>query len=482
MASPRFPSDVTSALGQFWQPDHPQDWRTGVVRIEGSTVALEVSPALTPSWVYTPLGNGTMAVSRPTESDQMTILGSISTAPSQLSIWGARTTTRHQMGMPFPDSQPPESHSLEAEWCLLGSHLPKPDMRFHGVRIDVSNLTEWARIPGVDWQVEEGSRRMTWGYEQVDDFDARLPDGEGYLTLGSKLGFSFPDLHGVRVNTAADLVAELTDGWTLADCFRRLTIPLTTLMTLLSGKPCGLRSLSLWRESEDSWSAVYGRHVDPQAPAKCGELLLDRIDVGVDFLPNWLALNERLGPVPHILAAVIRGELPTVEAEALALVTAMEALHRTLAPGVRRFEQQDVDAAVAGLQSSTVPPVIRKSLQDALGSWWPEYSYPMRVSALAEPVATAVPQCVGRLGRWKQAVVNQRVALAHGLETGGMDIESLTRMHALNLSIRWTLLIRLLLLAGVSPEVLLTAAGQSERFSQDADIWRTYWPRVFPAT
>jgi hypothetical protein len=157
----------------------------------------------------------------------------------------------------------------------------------------------------------------------------------------------------------------------------------------------------------------------------------------------------------------------------------MEALHRTLDPGARRFTEADVDAAVAGLASAAMPSEIQKSLTSALATWWPEYSYPMRVLALAEPVAAAVPECVGRLNRWKKAVVDQRVSLAHGIESGGVSIDDLTRMHALNLSIRWSLLIRLLLLAGVQPQALSAAANRSERFRQESLTWRTHWPRLF---
>lgn len=474
-----FPLDPTSCLGQFWQPQDPVDQRTGVVRVEGTQVELEVSPALTPSYVFTPLGGGTTAISHADDPPDMVVLGSVSESPSLLSLWGVRTRRRHSIGLPFPGQQQPESHLLTAEWCILKSHLPDPAMRFHGIRADFGNLTQWARLPGITWNYVVGSHKMLWSYEDVDHLDAQLSSGEGYVTLGSGLSFSFPDLHGARQSTSADLEVELNAGWTLSDCFRRFTIPVATGLTLLSGKRCSLRTLSVWSQDNDTWNSVHGRNVEPDTPIASGELLLDREQMGLDFITRWLAVCERITPVPQILAAVVTGEMPTVEAEALALVTAVEALHRTLAPGARRFTQAEVEEAMDGLAAASMPAEVRKSFIDALRNWWPEYSYPMRIRALAEPVAAAVPQCVGRLNRWKNAVVEQRVSLAHGISSGGDRTESLVKMHALNLSIRWMLLVRLLLLAGVTPELLKAATDQSERFRQEREVWQTHWPTVF---
>lgn len=128
---------------------------------------------------------------------------------------------------------------------------------------------------------------------------------------------------------------------------------------------------------------------------------------------------------------------------------------------------------------ASMPDGVRKSFTDALRDWWPEYSYPMRIHALAEPVAAAVPECVGRLNRWKTAVVEQRVSLAHGINSGGNRTDSLVKMHALNLSIRWMLLVRLLLLTGVTPQLLNAATHASELFGRERDVWQTHWPGVF---
>ncbi|MGB3485175.1 MAG: HEPN domain-containing protein [Mycobacterium sp.] len=102
-----------------------------------------------------------------------------------------------------------------------------------------------------------------------------------------------------------------------------------------------------------------------------------------------------------------------------------------------------------------------------------------RVQALAEPVAAAIPACVGHLGRWKKAVVDQRIALAHGLGQSGLSTHQLRQMSSLNQSLHWMLTLRLLLEAGVDGAVLSAATEQSERFKNQRRNWIYCWPRVF---
>lgn len=175
----------------------------------------------------------------------------------------------------------------------------------------------------------------------------------------------------------------------------------------------------------------------------------------------------------------MRNEFPTVEAQALSLATAVEALHRTLFPRARRFSVEVIDESLEALAVSNIPSPVAETLASALQQYWHEYSYPQRVRALAEPVSAAVPECVGRLGRWKNAVVEQRIALAHGMESGRLEADQILRMSTLNKSLQWMLALRLLLEAGVPPATLAEAAAQSERFVDDRAQWTRHWPRVF---
>jgi hypothetical protein len=283
-------------------------------------------------------------------------------------------------------------------------------------------------------------------------------------------------IRGFKVTTRSELEVELLQGWTLEDSFERLALPLADLMTLLSGTRCSLRSLDLW---SGDWCSVYGYHIHPDAPESAGELLLRQGQAGLDFVARWSALHRRISPVPQIVAAAVSGEFQTVEAEALSLVTAVEALHRVLDPSSRRFSEKEINDSLTALGESALPSAVRTTFESALRQYWHEYTYPQRVKTLAEPVAAVVPECIGRIGQWKNAVVNQRIALAHGKQAGGMGDDEIFRMISLNRSIRWMMTLRLLLLAGVNPSVLATATRQSDRFESDRDLWVAQWPKIY---
>jgi len=369
-------------------------------------------------------------------------------------------------------------HGLAATWCVVGDHLPNPRTLLQGVRPDVTNLAEWAAIPALSTTIYlDDPLKLDWHMDlRGKSLDAELDGEEGYVTLGPSITHPPPDIRGFHVHATSQLEFELFRGWSIAEVGVRVLNPLADLMTLISGKPCSIRSLDVWA---GRWCSVHGYRIDPSAPEAAGDLLFTRPTVGLEFLPRWLEIHRRTTPVPQILAAVIGNQFPTVESDALSLATAVEALHRTLHPDARRFNTEQIDASLSAVASSDMPAEIANSFSSALRNYWHECSYPQRVAALAGPVVQAVPACVGRLGRWKKEVVDQRIALAHGLGQNGLSSEKLRQMLALNQSLHWMLTLRLLIEAGVEDAVLASATEQSERFGNQRDNWNAEWPRVF---
>jgi hypothetical protein len=477
-----FPGKTTQSLGQFWLP-HPESHRvSGMLSIDGTDVRLQVSPELTPMFVVEDTAAaGNAAVKIADDSDQMVILGSLPVKPLKVTLWDAFTTARNQIGgLFFPGQRAGASRQeLEATWCVVGEHFPDPNTRFYGVRPDVTNFAEWARIPALSTTFYPHDRlKLDWHLNLRGlSLDSELAGGAGYLTLAPSASHRPPDLRGLHVTTTSLLEFELFNGWTLAEIAVRVLHPLADLMTLLSGKPCVIRGLDVWA---DDWCSVHGYQVDPTGPETAGELLFTRPHVDLSFLSRWLDIHQRTTPVPQILAAVIRNDFPTVEADALSLATAVEALHRTLDPAARRFSVEQIDDSLAAIAASHIPLEVADTLNGALRQYLHEYSYPQRVKALAEPVADAVPACVGRLGRWKKEVVDQRIALAHGIGQNGLSSHQIRQMNSLNQSLHWMLTLRLLMEAGVDGPALAAATDESERFNNQRRNWRNLWPRIFP--
>lgn len=480
MASNDFPTNSPRTLGQFWIPDQSDSPVTGVLEVDRTAVRLEVSPELTHRFLIEEMEPGRAVVKLRDDPDDLVILGSIPTSPRRVTLWDTYTTHRRSVGgLFFGESQSDTSmQGLAATWCVVGDHLPNSRTLLQGIRPDVSNLAEWAAIPALSTTIFRDDRlKRDWHMDlRGKSLDAELDDGEGYVTLGPSITHRIPDIRGLHVDATSQLEFELFEGWNIAEVWVRVLNPLADLMTLISGKPCSIRSLEVW---SGEWCSVHGYRIDPTAPESAGDLLFTRPDVGLDFLPRWLEIHRRTTPVPQILAAVIGNEFPTVESDALSLATAVEGLHRTLYPDARRFSTEQIAASLSAVASADMPAEIADSFSSALSKYWHECSYPQRVEALAGPVAQAVPACVGRLGRWKKEAVDQRIALTHGLGQNGLSGKKLRQMLAINQSLHWMLTLRLLIEAGVEDAVLASATEHSERFGNQRDNWNAEWPRIF---
>lgn len=192
-----------------------------MLSIDGSRVRLQVSPELTPMFQakHTQAGHGDITAAE--DADDMVILGSIPVRPNKVTLWGGYTSSRsHTGGMFFPgESSSLSRQDIEATWCVVGGHFPNPKTAFHGIRPDVTNLAEWARIPAISTTFYPRDRlKLDWHLNVRNlSLDTELQDGAGYLTLVPAASHKPPDLRGLRVTTTSQLEVELHHGWSLPD-------------------------------------------------------------------------------------------------------------------------------------------------------------------------------------------------------------------------------------------------------------------------
>ncbi|WP_147290714.1 HEPN domain-containing protein [Rhodococcus gordoniae] len=484
MAFEKFPDPTSESIGQFQVVDSngkgqsPQ--RTGVLRFSDNRVTLEVSPGFTPTvrWSQQPSG-GWVGSNNDSEPARFAVLGSLAVNPSAVTLWGVRTTRRRSIGFAMPDEEAPGNHEMRMDWCLVGDHIPDETQRFGEIRVEATNLHDWAGIPTTTHTIPSSGRGPRgFSVELPDAPQAVLINPPGQVRLVSSATISPPAFDGFKVSTNTAAVFNIDDGLVLTDALSQVATPIASLMTMLSGAESSVRRLGLI-EGDISVN-VLGYQVDAAAPKSAGELFLYRGDVDNDFLSRWLDLSPRVSPVPQILAAAWSGEFATVDTEALTLATAAEMLHRRLYPNAVRFSDAQIEQAVEALRDSMVEEPVKESLLNALGTWWADQSYPQRLRGIAEPVAEAVPSAVGKIGRWRNAVHAQRVAGAHGLgENEAGRNPDILDVHALNQSLRWVLTFRLLLETGVTPEQLAAVAGRSRRYEADSRQWKYQLPDIF---
>lgn len=458
--------------------------RTGVLRLKDNGVQLEVSPGFNPMVSWTQRGPGSWAGSPPEEriTDDAAVIGAIARQPGEVSLWGVRSVDRQMLGFPSPEQEEQRSREvLRADWCLVGALLPNDETDFDAVELALTGLHAFADMPSVYTRfTERGMLPMTFVYDPPD-----AATGTTSTPIPGEVKFdpraTLPTLGGpdISVTTDTRLKIKFDGAVQLPAVVADIAIPIRSLLTILHGSDCGVRRLSVSTPTGKS-ADVYGYIVDLDAARDAtGSLLttLGRVG-GADFVGRWLELAERTSPAPQILAAAYSGEFATVEAEALYMCTAAETLHRRLNPDERRWSAATVDAGLSGLAQATLPNEVQEALRQALRQYLFEPSFPMRIQALGARVGEVLPGCVGQVNRWKQAVTDQRNALAHGLPPGRNDID-LAKMHAISRSLRWVLTLYLLLEAGAPAEQLAESTQANQRYERDWRNWRREWPKVF---
>jgi hypothetical protein len=490
----RFPDQTAETIGQFQVVSNSLAAsgaeeadllrRTGVLRFQDNAVELEVSPAFNPVVSWTKTGPGSYAGKPPEDgiTDDAVVLGAIARQPGEVSLWGMRTRSRQLLGFPSPEQEEQRSREvLAADWCLVGALFSSDATEFQSVALDVTGLHKFADMPSIHVEIpERGMVPMTWVYEPPD-----AATGTTSTPLSGEVRFdaqpTLPTLGGpdISVTTGTRLKLSFEGAVPLSVVVSDIAIPITSLMTILHGADSRVRRLTVSTLAGDSADA-YGRVVDLSAPRDAAmDLLLTLNDAcGANFIGRWLDLAKRTSPVPQILAAAYSGEFVTVEAEAQNLCTAAETLHRRLHPDDRRWTTETVEEGMSGLAAAPMPEEVRHALRQALGQYLFEPSFPIRIEALAVRVGAVLPDCVGRVNRWKQAVTDQRNVLAHGLPARSGRID-LTQMHYITRSLRWVLTLYLLLEAGVPPEQLAETTKANERYERDWRNWRRVWPQVF---
>jgi hypothetical protein len=490
----RFPDQVAETIGQFQvvsrspteggtrQVDLPR--RTGVLRFQDNAVELEVSPAFNPVVSWTQRGPGSWAGGPPEErfTDGAVVLGAVARQPGKVSLWEVRSVSRQLLGFPSPQQEEQRSREvLAADWCLVGALLSSAETEFNAVEMNVTGLHSFADMPSVHLEMSEWGRTpMSFVYDPPDaatgSTSTPIPGEVRFDPVATLPAFGGPD---ISVTTDTRLVMSFEGAIPLPVVVSEVSIPITSLLTILHGADCRLRRLNVSTPAGDS-ADVYGHIVDLTAPRDADKEILTTLSRtgGADFIGRWLDLAKRTSPVPQILAAAYSGEFATVEAEALYLCTAAETLHRRLNPDKRRWSAEIVEEGMSGLAQAEMSDEVRQALTQALSQYLFEPSFPMRIEALATCVSAVVPGCVGRVNRWKSAVTEQRNALAHGLPPEGSGID-LTRMHAISRSLRWVLTAYLLLEAGAPGKRLAESIQADGRYERDWRNWCRVWPKVF---
>lgn len=483
MPASKFPLSPAQSVGRFWNAETPDTTATGICKVSDDGSEIDIFDQLSPSHSTSSTPH-TLTPKAIDEAVDFDIHGDLPVAPGSVTFTGCHTIRRRSLGALNSARQ---HQVIGADWCIAGAHV-RADTRYTGVRLRVSYLEEWARTPGLEQthQLDPTVVAITWSPPENATAPFSEFDQEATVETHTVATVTPIDFHGGRIQTANWLSLTGLNGWTLEEAVARFVIPTQILMSLLSGRRARITHLEVSTTADGTahdagtprWLQVYGHVVETNYDAPAADLLLGRDTFNLEHFARWCIITTDLSPVPHVLSAATAGEFLTVETEAISLATAAEGLHRLLHPDQERFTDDDIAAAIEGVEAATIPADVKTSLTSALGQYWGEPSHPQRMQALAERVADAAPGCVGRINRWKSQVTSQRVALAHGLASDDND-DTITQTHALTRSLHWALTIRLFQQAGLPDAELAAALDESTAYQRDQRMWTATWPKIF---
>jgi hypothetical protein len=253
--------------------------------------------------------------------------------------------------------------------------------------------------------------------------------------------------------------------------------------TLVFGGESFVTRVEVQDPENGTWLPVVGFAIDPDASPIEEVPVLSRPDTGIRILGNWMTLISELDPIPQILAGVFGGDSPYLESEVLTLCTAAEGLHRRLHPEERRICQSDVNEAKVFLKEDMglIPNDVREAFRSALGHLH-EPGFATRMQGLAEGIAPVTRQVTGKVNRWKKAVTEARNALAHSLAVKGAPSSDHMSSYVLAQSLRWLLLVTLLMKSDVDPDRLIRRIGEARSFEQFVRMSKEVHPDIYSAS
>jgi hypothetical protein len=373
---------------------------------------------------------------------------------------------------------------LEGGYALVGGHV-STDARFSSAHFRLRHLDDWAQLPGLSRTDSADRKAIVW--ERPEPLRIELPTLGCQLELAADVPTPKLDLRGARLQHTAKL--HLTD---LSDVPLRdiwwVVGALYYLLTLAVDADCRPTHLEVLDSASGAWLDVVDSRLDPGAAGDIQRphyLLLTREHMGLQALATWIGrYDERLRPIPGIVAGAVGTKHHVLESELFELASAAEGLHR-------RFDKTEKTSAFTKAEAKAVREAARKAAGDneelanrvqvALVHIR-DVSYTERLTALLAMASTAMSALTEwDLDEWKKRILSARDGVAHQLPSyRNAEWEDRWRQElALSYSLRWLLVTLLLLETGVEPAVLASRLSQHVRFNSFRQQARDWLPTVF---
>jgi hypothetical protein len=224
------------------------------------------------------------------------------------------------------------------------------------------------------------------------------------------------------------------------------------------------------------WLTVRGPMFCAPKPAQLQlDSLLPPTELTVDRFANWIAINDKFDGLAW---AVARRMIIPIQLQVQLLTSLVEGLHIRLTPprgqtwfpdaskgALKRIRQAATQAAVdQAHRDGFDPAAVGTRVWNALG-FWMDKSYLERAEDIVAAVCAAVPEVGLSITRLAAHLRDSRITFAHQLRQEGDLQDRYERWIVLSIITPWLLRARLLLEAGIAPQVLREKYLVNETFT-----------------
>ena len=317
---------------------------------------------------------------------------------------------------------------IEARLMLVGPVLlsQPDDAYFNRITVGVDHLLAWSGHSGItDEHADLGYR-----WDRPEDLGAEVGETHVRISLGCRpRPKSWADRNVRTFEESAGFVVDVPELHAADALIKEWVRPLQDLLTLATGQACGVHGITLVRRRPDEdntnelvdrpWQPVEVRayvqpvyRSDPDERALLPQRMLFTLrDIPFsEVLPAWLALNERVEPVPGMLFGIRYISRSYTENRLITAVAAAEALHRRLLPDKTYIAADDFSTLWSAIRDA-VPEEHRSFLKSRIRN---EPSFRERLLQLVELLgAELVQPFMPNPSKWATTTRDARDSLVH---------------------------------------------------------------------
>ncbi|UFS58709.1 ApeA N-terminal domain 1-containing protein [Subtercola endophyticus] len=323
-----------------------------------------------------------------------------------------------------------------SDQVLIGAWLEARDEpAFRDAYIRLENLTAWSALKSLSYTVDRSKENGSTATIRPSEEESVEVDGWKYTLSMSERGFRYMRTRQtttVSGDVTARVVVQPPDGTSMMEINHRVH-ELSDLLTLATGKPSGLISLTLTHMEADEWTEprgsdttihklpipveVFGRRIydaspdEPAHPTHEFRFTLDDMPFA-ELMPRWLKIRRESPAACNVYFGSEYAPATYTEMRLFSMAVSAEALHRS------SFGEKGADASDSFVTEAR--SIIKKSFEKGPLREWvlqrtqPGATFKERMHYLAAvPDAQAVATLIPDIPDWARKLTAARNGVAH---------------------------------------------------------------------